>query len=169
MSAPGRSLLDMTLEFIEYMSGSADTSSWQPTFDWSVEYENEHWWDERQSYHGGDAWFMQVLENGSEVARVEFDDPGAINPNYSGVPGLGGERLEIQYIEVAAAAKCRGIGTLVILALVERHSDRRPFAYSEGADGFWDSLGWEPFYDLRPGPPGRTLFIQPGPVAVTGP
>jgi len=36
-------------------------------------------------------------------------------------------------------------------------------AYSKGAgaDDFWASLGWEPFYDSRRGPAGRTLFIQP--------
>lgn len=41
---------------------------------------------------------MQVLEGDVEVARVEFDDPGGINPSYANVPELGDERLEIQLI-----------------------------------------------------------------------
>ena len=50
---------------------------------------------------------MQVVGDGVEVARVEFDDPGDINPEYTGVPKLGAERLEIQFIEVATAARGR--------------------------------------------------------------
>jgi len=37
---------------------------------------------------------------------------------------------------VATAARSRGIGAAVVQALVERHPDRRLFAYSEGADDF---------------------------------
>lgn len=31
-------------------------------------------------YYVGEPWFVQVLEGGAEVARVELDDPGGINP-----------------------------------------------------------------------------------------
>lgn len=34
-----------------------------------------------------------MLDNGIEVARVELDDPGDINPEYVNVPELGDERL----------------------------------------------------------------------------
>ena len=94
------------------------------------------------------------------MARVDLDDPGGINPAYRGIPELGDERLEIQFIEVATGARGRGVGTRVVRALAERHRGRRLFAYSE-ADRFWMRLGWEPFYDPRPGPAGRTLLIQP--------
>lgn len=79
---------------------------------------------------------MQVLEGGVEVARVELDDPGGINPEYADVPQLGPERLEIQFFKVATAARNRGLGTRVMRALQERHPDRRLFAYSEEAHGF---------------------------------
>lgn len=129
-----------------------------PPFDWAVVYEHPHWWNRQL---GDDPWFVQVLEGDVEVARVEFDDPGGINPRYANVPELGNERLEIQFIEVACAARGRGIGTQLVRGLADRHPDRRLFAYSEGADHFWASVGWEPFYDPGPGPVGRTLFIQP--------
>lgn len=150
----------MSLALVDYRRGPSDKYSWMPAFDWDTSYENERWWDEVRHYVD-DPWFVQVLVDGVEVARVELDDPGGINPTYVGVPELGTERLEIQLVEVAAAARRRGIGRRVVRALSNRHPDRRLFAYSEQADGFWARLGWEPFYDPRPGPPGRTLFIQP--------
>lgn len=148
----------VNLELLDHRRGPTDDRWWAPPFDWEVVYEHPHWW-KRQL--GDDPWFVQVLEGGTEVARIEFDDPGGINPNYADLPPLGGERLEIQLIEVAAAARGRRLGTQVVRALADRYPNRRLFAYSEGADPFWASIAWEPFYDPRPGPVGRTLFIQP--------
>jgi len=146
----------MALQLLDLHRGPTDDRLWAPPFDWDVAYENEHWWNRQL---GDDPWFVRVLENSVEVARVELDDPGGINPAYRGVPKLGDERLEIQFIEVATAARGCGVGARVIHALAERHPGRRLFAYSE-ADRFWTRLGWEPFYDPSPGPAGRTLFIQ---------
>jgi hypothetical protein len=68
-------------------------------------------------------WFVQVLDNGVEVARVELDDPGGINRTYANVPVVGDdERLEIQLIEVATAQLRRKVGTRVVHDLMERHS-----------------------------------------------
>jgi hypothetical protein len=148
----------MHLELIDHRPDANDDRWWARSFDSAVVYEHPHWWN-RQLVN--DPWFVQVLANGVEVARVELDDPGGINPNYDGVPTLGDDRLEIQFIEVATAARGRRIGTTVVRCLADRHHDRRLFAYSEEADRFWASIGWEPFYDPGPGPVGRTLFIQP--------
>lgn len=104
---------------------------------------------------------MQVLGDGAEVARVELDDPGGINPEYVGVPTLGPERLEIQFIEVAAASRGRRVGTEVVRALEDRHANRRLFAYSEEAHGFWASLGWDRFDHPEGAQFHRPLFIQP--------
>jgi hypothetical protein len=151
----------MSLEFIDHRRGSGNKHSWVPSFDWSVDYENDQWWDEPRHYYVGEPWFVQALEGGVEVARVELDDPGGINPEYTGVPELGDKRLEIQLIEVATAAGRRGVGTRVVRGLAELHSGRRLFAYSEEADEFWASLGWDRF-DHPDGPRfQRPLFIQP--------
>jgi hypothetical protein len=85
-------------ELIDHRHGADSKYSWLPPFDWTVVYENERWWDEPRHYYVGEPWFVQVLEDGDEVARVELDDPGGINPQYTGVPELGAERLEIQFI-----------------------------------------------------------------------
>lgn len=148
----------MVLELIDFRRGPTDDRSWAPPFDWSVDYEHPHWWNRQLT---DEPWFVQVSEDGVEVARVELDDSGGINPTYTDVPELGPERLEIQFIEVATAVRGRKVGTEVVQMLAERHQDRRLFAYSEDADRFWTQLGWEPFYDPGPGPVGRTLFIQP--------
>ncbi|MGW5456245.1 GNAT family N-acetyltransferase [Nocardia sp. NPDC003979] len=150
----------MALQFIDLRRGNASKYSWIPPFDRTVVYENEHWWDTASPYSEESPWYVQVLEDSVEVARVELDDPGGINPEYAGVPALGLERLEIQFIEVAAEARGRGIGTQAVRALENRHSDRRLFAYSEEANEFWASLGWRRF-DHPEGPQfHRPLFIQ---------
>lgn len=151
----------MALQFVDHRRGSADKYSWVPPFDWSVAYENDQWWDDVRYYHVSEPWFVQVLDNGIEVARVELDDPGGINPTYANVPVVGeDERLEIQLIEVATAQLRRKVGTRVVHDLMERHSGRRLFAYSEEADEFWASLGWQRF-DHPEGPQfHRPLFIQ---------
>lgn len=146
------------LQLIDLRPGSADDRLWTPPFDWAVEYEHPRWWNRQL---GDDPWFVQAVENGAEVGRLELDDPGCINPYYEGVPELGDERLEIQYIEVATAARGRGIGGQVVRRLADRHPDRRLFAYSVDADWFWERLGWKKLYDSRYGSAGSPLFIQP--------
>jgi hypothetical protein len=150
-------------ELIDHRHGAASKYSWLPPFDWTVVYENERWWDEPRHYYVGEPWFVQVLEDGDEVARVELDDPGGINPQYTGVPELGAERLEIQFIEVAVAARGGNTGTRVVRALELRHPARRLFAYSEEAHRFWASLGWERFDHPEGERFHRPLFIQPQP------
>ncbi|MFZ2240674.1 MAG: GNAT family N-acetyltransferase [Gordonia amarae] len=153
----------MPLQLVDHRRGSADKYSWVPQFDWSVPYENDQWWDDVRYYYVSEPWFVQVLEDGVEVARVELDDPGGINPEYADVPLIGeDDRLEIQLIEVAAAALRRKVGTRVVHDLMARHRGSRLFAYSEEADGFWASLGWQRF-GHRDGQPQfhRALFIQP--------
>ncbi|MFL0242343.1 MULTISPECIES: N-acetyltransferase [Mycobacteriaceae] len=146
----------MALHLIDLRPGDAGSRWWMPPFDQAVEYEHPHWWNRQL---GDDPWCLQVIEDDTEVARVEFDDPGGINPQYANVPELGDDRLEIQFIEVSTAARGRGVGTQLVRDLMERHPDRRLFAYSEGADRFWSRLGWEPF--VHPAGGYRTLFIQP--------
>jgi hypothetical protein len=77
------------LDFIDLRRGSADKYSWITPFDSAVVYENEQWWDEVKYYYVREPWFVQVLEGGMEVARVELDDPGGINPTYTDVPAIG--------------------------------------------------------------------------------
>jgi hypothetical protein len=147
---------ELILELVDHRPDVVE--SWWTPFTSSDGYEHPHWW---QSAGGtiGDPWFVQVLEAGVEVARVQLDEIGGINPDYLNVPAIGDEQLEIQFIEVATAVRRRKIGPQAVQALSVRNPDRRLLAYSEGADEFWASLGWDRF-DHSEGR-HRALFIQP--------
>ncbi|SKM36387.1 acetyltransferase, gnat family protein [Mycobacteroides abscessus subsp. abscessus] len=147
----------MDLRLVDLRRGPADDRCWTPAFDDAVTYEHPDWWNPHL-IGSDDPWYVQVLEGGVEVARVELKEDVDIE-HYANVPAIGCERLEIAFIEVAAAACRRGIGTRAVRELERRHPDRRLLAYSEEADGFWASLGWEPFH--HPEGDWRTLFIAP--------
>lgn len=148
----------MPLEFVDHHGDAAQSLWWTP-FTSSEDYEHLDWWRDGGGTIG-DPWFVQVLEDGAEVARVQLDDHGGANPTYTNVPEVGRKPwLKIQFIEVATSARHRKIGTTVVHGLVDRHSDRRLLAYSEGADCFWGSLaGWDRFD--HPDSRHQPLFIQ---------
>lgn len=126
-------------------------------------YEHLDWWRDAGGAVG-DPWFVEVLEDGVEVARVQLDERGCVNPKYAGTPDINSDDLlEIQYIEVHTATRRRKVATRTVLALAERNPERRLVAYSMDADsdGFWNSLGWEPYVYSERGLTGRTLFIAP--------
>lgn len=100
----------MTLEFVDHRADAALKHSWTP-FATSDNYERPHWWRDAGGATG-DPWFVEVRENGVEVARVQLDERGVIKPSYVDVPAeVGDELLEIQYIEVSTAARGARVGT----------------------------------------------------------
>ena len=119
----------------------------------------DDWWNRPM----GDApkyRFIQVLRDGAEVGRVELDEK-VYTAHYAGAPDLGDVALEIQFIEVVENCRRQGIGAAIIEYLAETHQRRRLVAFSEGADGFWSSLGWQR-YDHPEGPRfHRPLFVRP--------
>ncbi|WP_416566273.1 GNAT family N-acetyltransferase [Nocardia testacea] len=105
-------------------------------------------------------WFVQVVRDSDEIARVELDEKVSLE-GYLGPSGLPGPApLEIQFIEVSPRIRRKGVGAAVIAALAARHPDRRLVAFSEGADEFWSGLDW-----ARHEHPSRRnyrpLYIQP--------
>lgn len=68
---------------------------------------------------------------------MQLDERGGINPSYPVVPAaIWGELLEIQYVEVASAARRRMVATRTVHCLSARHTDRQLMAYCEDADDF---------------------------------
>ncbi|MFT8179763.1 GNAT family N-acetyltransferase, partial [Mycobacteroides chelonae] len=62
-----------------------------------------------------------MLEDGVQVARVQLDERGGINPDYAGAPTIDtADLLEIQNIEVATATRRRKVATRVVQALANR-------------------------------------------------
>lgn len=150
------------IELVDLRREDQSDRTWQPPFDWTVRYENDAWWD-GVPYYVSTPWFVQVLQDGAEVARIELAVDAEVNCEYADAPTIGPERLAIQLIEVAAESRGRGIGTQCMQVLTERHPNNRFLAYSEGAERFWHSLGW----DRHDHPEGaqlhrRCLFNQRG-------
>lgn len=117
------------------------------------------WWDRWPAASSSD--FCGVEIGGVEVARIQLVE--AVYPEeYVGVPSFGRDMLKIQLLEVAVDRRREGIGTRVVHALGHGFPGRRFEAFSEGADEFWMSLGWERFEH----PDGRhqLLFIEPAKV-----
>jgi GNAT superfamily N-acetyltransferase len=120
---------------------------------------NSDWWTQSHSYGDGYS-YVQVFVDSEEVARVELDEDVELS-HYTGAPSLGASALEIQFIEVAADQRGRGIATEFVRQLMAAHPSRRLVAFSEEADEFWSSLGWDRF-DHPDGPTFyRPLFVQP--------
>lgn len=123
---------------------------------------NNQWWYNGPVYPHSKSVFLRVLENNNEVARVHLDNEVGID-HYANVPPLGATALEIQFIEVHNHHRGRGIGHAVVDLLHNRYPGRRLVAFSEGADGFWSSLGWRRHLHADPEEVrfSRPLFIQP--------
>ncbi|PSK66981.1 hypothetical protein B0E53_01056 [Micromonospora sp. MH33] len=123
---------------------------------------NDRWWYNSPVYPDSKSLFLRVLQNNIEVARVHLDNEVAID-HYADVPPLGATALEIQLVEVHNDHRGRGIGRTVVSLLHNRYPDRRLVAFSEGADGFWSSLGWRRHLHADPEEASsfRPLFIQP--------
>ncbi|WP_433615413.1 hypothetical protein ACQP2P_11505 [Dactylosporangium sp. CA-139114] len=135
---------------------------WFPfTYDEAGRGFNRQWWYNDPVRVGSTSVFLRALENDDEVARVELDQKVKID-HYAEVPSLGSNALAIQFIEVHNNHRLRGIGRGVIDLLRNRYPDRRLVAFSEGADGFWSSLGWRRHLHKDPETAwrARPLFIQ---------
>jgi GNAT superfamily N-acetyltransferase len=136
-----------------------DRYAWTP-FERSDQFAAD-WWDD-PPYLSNDPWYVQALLDGEEAARIELDPEVHID-HYADTPDLAASGLEIVFFEVSAARQRQGIGTAVICALLAQHPDRRFVAFSEEADEFWASLGWDRFLNAESPDVYRPLFIQPGP------
>lgn len=122
----------------------------------------QHWWNAvpYQYDEGGIEYFSFTID-GEEVGRAQVllgKSPGSMYL----VPRVAGRYVEIAFFEVSLFHQKRDLGTRAIEALVSRYPDFGVLAYSEEADGFWDSLGWtryehstsdrsRPLYVLSPG------------------
>lgn len=103
--------------------------------------------------------YIRVRLDGVEVARVELDELVDFS-HFATAPQFDGA-LEIEFIEVASTHRRQGIGRAVVNALVARYPDRRFVGFSEGADPFWASLGWDRYEHPEGVDYCRPLYIRP--------
>ena len=114
------------LEFVEKRRGAENRYAWTPLEE-SAEFTPD-WWDD-PPYLLNDPWYVQVLSDVVEVARVELDNTVHVN-HYDGAPHLGSTALEIQFIEVARQFRRRAVGTAVVRELAATNPGRRLVAFS---------------------------------------
>ncbi|MBQ1041456.1 hypothetical protein KBX03_02940 [Micromonospora sp. C72] len=124
---------------------------------------NDRWWYNRPIYPSDTGVFLRVVENDSEVARIHLIDDEVDIDHYADVPSVGASALKIHLLEVRNGHRGRGIGRTAVPLLRKHYPDRRLMAFSEGADGFWSSLGWRRHLCSDPEMVSsyQPLFIQP--------
>lgn len=132
-----------------------DRRLWYPFQD-AVGY-HRHWWlrpaSDRHRY-------FSVMDDGSEVARVELDER-VWTDDYPGAP-TGHDLLEIQFLEVREDCRLRVLGTAIVAMISTDNPGRTLVAFpSEEAESFWEGhLRWDRFDD--PETPMRApLMVNP--------
>lgn len=106
-----------------------------------------HWWVDpfqhiRDTSHR--AYFFTDV-TGAEVARALLRTRAGFTDLEGAGISLPSSAIAVDRIEVRTDLlhPRRGIGTRVIRMLEALHSDETLYAFSEGADDFWRSTGWE--------------------------
>lgn len=122
------------------------------------------WWDDflygYSSVDEVDEQFYAVFNGQDEVARIEVEIEDALGEEYP-APSVPGPYAVIHFFEVSEEHRRRGYGTQVI-RLIEQHYEGMPLvAFSEDADDFWGSLGWER-HEHKTDPASRARYVSPG-------
>lgn len=127
-------------------------------FEESPEFDDDWWRVGRPVYESSRTVHnIQAVIQGHEVARaLVVDDRAPVSAAY-GVPYDTAGFLEISLFETALSVRRYGVGAKVVKLVGRKFGDRPMIAFSEDADAFWASLGWERF-DHENGR-NRPLFI----------
>lgn len=122
---------------------------------------DQFWWSDGPVYLDSDSVYFKVVDCEREIARIQLTGNVEIS-HYGDTPLLGSLAYEIALFEVHADCRRQGLGTRAIKLLLERHRQYRFFAFSEGADEFWASLGWTRHLhgDQDDSDSWRSLYIQ---------
>lgn len=116
------------------------------------------WWNEPR-FEGDSFEYLSFHLDRAEVARVALGDD-ADTSDYPGALRLASDALEIQFIEVSATYRYRGIGTAVVDLLCRTYPDRPLLAFSEAATQFWTSVGWHRYDHPSGSTVHRPLFVR---------
>ncbi|HEX9229522.1 MAG TPA: hypothetical protein VF885_23240 [Arthrobacter sp.] len=107
----------------------------------------DRWWRVGQPVYESSRTVLNIqgVLCGYEIARaLVVDDRQPVSEAY-GVPFSTQDFLEISFFETAQSVRRRGVGTKVVQMIRQELGDRPMIAFSEDADPFWASLGWERF------------------------
>ena len=139
------------------------TQDYVSPFEYGTNGFNNDWWHCRAGKIGdtslGGFTYLQLCINGTEIGRAEMR-PLDLSDSYIGIDEVVKVR-EIGFFEICQEYRNHGFGTEFARLLIEAIPDRPLIAFSEGADGFWGSVGWH-YYPRKDGKTMgyRKLFIS---------
>jgi hypothetical protein len=100
------------------------------------------WWEDlAYGYKRNRNFFFSFFEDQIEVARAEIELKNDAGSHY-GFRTPSNPCAVIHFFEVAEGRRRTGVGTQALSLLRSRFGFSPLVAYSEEADDFWDSLGW---------------------------
>lgn len=134
----------------------------QSPFPFGDEGFQDNWWHSDIGRVGDDALggtqYAQLLLDGVEMGRARLTD-WQLSDSYIGIDTAVPTK-EIWFFEIRSTARRRGLGARFASLLREHYAGMPLVAFSEGADEFWDSIGWI-YYPRKDGDTDdRKLFIS---------
>jgi ribosomal protein S18 acetylase RimI-like enzyme len=126
----------------------------------SDDFSDEWWVDSIVGYDPTEQQFYGVFDGQHEVARIEVEIVPDLGEEYP-APSASGPYAVIHFFEVSEDHRRRGHGTRAVDLLESHYGGLSLVAFSEGADEFWDSVGWERHENsVEPG--SRTRYVSAG-------
>ena len=134
----------------------------QSPFPFGDEGFRDDWWHSNVDRVGDDTLggtdYVQLLLDGIETGRASLTD-WQLSDSYIGIDADVPTK-EIWFFEIRSTARCRGLGAEFASLLREHYASTPLIAFSEGADEFWESIGWI-YYPRKDGDIHyRKLFIS---------
>lgn len=116
----------------------------QSPFPFGDEGFRDDWWHSNVGRVGDDTLggtdYVQLLLDGIEMGRASLTD-WQLSDSYIGIDADVPTK-EIWFFEIRSTARRRGLGAEFASLLREHYASTPLIAFSEGADEFWDGIGW---------------------------
>lgn len=134
---------------------------WKSPFPPNAEGFTSQWWDMPvRSKNPNANEFYHWTMDGREVARALVKPGEKIFDRYEGIYAPFELVCNLQFFEVKGDLRIRGIGREAIRQLEIEFFDQTLIAFSEQADRFWRSVGWQLCPRVDHDPRYRPLFVR---------
>lgn len=118
----------------------------------------EGWWDDAIHGFEPNQHFYAFFDGQHEVMRVEIEVQDILNPEYE-QPQHPGPYAVIHFFEVSEDHRRKGYGTDAVQQIVDCYRGMPLVAFSQDADEFWASLGWERYEHAAEPENHRPMFV----------
>jgi ribosomal protein S18 acetylase RimI-like enzyme len=121
----------------------------------------DDWWNDTIYGFEPTQHFYSFFNGQHEVARAEVEIQDTVNEDYD-QPAHPGPYGVIHFFEVSEEHRRRGYGTEAVQLIADRYEGTPLVAFSQGADTFWASLGWDQHeHQTEPAHYGRMFVSRP--------